>query len=64
MAFIYVCMEAVNFSLALACEDSVEQVRYGVWYMYVGCGDRFVGDGSFILLIDLQFCLPKCQCML
>ena len=48
VAFICVCLEVADFSLVFSCHDTVQPIRYGVCYMYVGCRDGFnVGD-SFV----------------
>jgi hypothetical protein len=37
-----------HFSLTFACHDSIEPIKYGVCYIYMGCRDEFVADGSFV----------------
>ena len=49
VAFVYVCLKVMAFPLVFASQDSIEPIRYGVClYMYVGCRDEFVADGSFV----------------
>ena len=42
MAFIYVCLEVIDFSLVFAYWDFVEPIRYRVCFMDVGCRARFI----------------------
>ena len=48
VAFVYVCLEVVEFSVMFACWDSIEPKMYGVCDVYVGCGAWFVAGGSSI----------------
>ena len=59
MVFLYVCLEVVDFSMAFACWDFVEPIRYGVCNVYVGVWGLVCCGWFLCLLVGMRFCSPR-----